>query len=52
MAKIDLRSYVFDNEYSDIDKTKSLHFGEVMTGWDTISKFIIKDVEVKTPIRN
>ena len=47
-----LKSYIFDNEYSDIDKTKPLHFGEVLIGWGTINKFIIRDAEVKTPIRN
>ena len=37
----------------DIDKTKPLHFGIVSQSWGSaLSKFIIKDVEIKTPIRN
>ena len=48
-----LKSYIFDNPYSDVDKTKPLHFGIVFQSWSSaLSKFIIKDVEIKTPIRN
>ncbi len=47
------KSYIFDNPYSDVDKTKSLHFGIIIQSWGSaLSKFMIKDVEIKTPIRN
>ncbi|WP_458402775.1 hypothetical protein [Methanobrevibacter sp.] len=47
------KSYIFDNPYSEVDKTKALHFGIVSQSWVAeLSKFIIKDVEIKTPIRN
>ena len=47
------KSYIFDNSYSDVDKTKPIHFGIVAQSWGAeLSKFIIKDVEIKTPIRN
>ena len=48
-----LKSYIFDNPYSEIDKTKPLHFGILSHSWGAeLSKFIVKDVEIKTPIRN
>ena len=47
------KSYIFDNPYSDVDKTRPLHFGIIIQSWGSaLSKFIIKDVEIKTPIRN
>ena len=48
-----LKSYIYDKPYSELDKTKPLHFGILSQSWGgELSKFIIKDVEVKTPIRN
>ena len=48
-----LKSYIYDNQYSELDKTKPLHFGILSQSWGAeLSKFIIKDVEIKTPIRN
>ena len=47
-----LKSYIYDNPYSDVDKTKPLHFGNVQQSWGNyLSKFTIKEVEIKTPIR-
>ena len=48
-----LKSYIYDKPYSELDKTKPLHFGILSQSWGgELSKFIIKDVEIKTPIRN
>ena len=48
-----LKSRIFDNPYMDIDKTKPIRFGIVSQSWGSaLSKFIIKDVKIKTPIRN
>ena len=48
-----LKSYIYNNPYSELDKNKPLHFGILSQSWGAnLSKFIIKDVEVKTPIRN